>query len=226
MARWVKQFGAGFLGAGIVVAALLGVAAAAGFGRGPGDSRAAAEGATEARHTSPAPQAGDVAAGFSILHDPTAAPAPPTIVARLREMHSGPYSEAKTARDGMYLAENHGALCAYITNGMAGCTDRLDPPDAWIGGEMMREFDSEFAPFKVHLCGFARDTVAAFRVRTSDGVTHLAPVASNAFDITLRDTTYDDIVAMDEVYRSGRILQLDPRSYFPTRQELERFSHY
>ena len=107
----------------------------------------------------------------------------------------------------MYLAEHDGVLCELVVPGSGGCTDRLDP-------SMTRRYDSETAPFDVHLYGFAVDDIAGVDV-TANSVTTSLSVRHNAFDTTLRNVTFQDISAVNVVKASGETLRLDPAAYFP-----------
>jgi hypothetical protein len=80
---------------------------------------------------------------------------------------------------------------------------------------MGRAYDAETAPFNVHLYGFARDSVAAIRVTTSNGNITSVPVKHNAFQTTLTHTGFDDITAIEVVSTSGQLSEIDPRTYFP-----------
>jgi hypothetical protein len=113
----------------------------------------------------------------------------------------------------MYLAAHDGVLCELVVPGSGGCTDRLDPSGVWLFGDMTRRYDSETAPFDVHLYGFAVDDVSSVDV-TASGVTTSLPVRHNAFETTLRNVAFQDISAVRVVKASGDTLQLDPAAYF------------
>jgi hypothetical protein len=155
-----------------------------------------------------------VASGFSVLADPAVPAAPERVIAGLREMHAGSYADARDVGRGMYLATNNGTLCAWVDSGFAECTDSLNHGDVWLHGTMIRETDSETAPFEVDLYGFARDSVEAVQVVTSDGVVHRLPVTNNAFRATLGQTSFGDLASIRAVYSSGRVLELDTAKQF------------
>jgi hypothetical protein len=154
------------------------------------------------------------ASQFAALHDPSLASAPPSAMRVLRSIHDWSYDEARTVRPHMYLAEHAGILCELVVPGSGGCTDRLDPSGVWLLGDMTRRYDSETAPFDVHLYGFAADDVASVDVTANDLTTSLS-VRHNAFETTLRNVTFQDISAVDVVKASGERLRLDPAAYFP-----------
>jgi hypothetical protein len=114
----------------------------------------------------------------------------------------------------MYLAEHRGVLCELVVPGSGGCTDRLDPSGVWLFGDMTRRYDSETAPFDVHFYGFAVDGISRVDV-TANGATVSLRVRHNAFETTLRNTTFPEITAVTAVRASGQMVALDPRAYFP-----------
>lgn len=164
-----------------------------------------------ARAGSPRP---NVASRFAALHDPALASAPASAMRTLRSIHDWGYGEARTVRPHMYLAEHDGVLCELVVPGSGGCTDRLDPSGIWLFGDMTRRYDSETAPFDVHLYGFAVDDVSSVDF-TANGVTTSLSVRHNAFETTLRDVTFRDISGVGVVKVSGEMLRLDPAAYFP-----------
>lgn len=198
------------VGAALLVANVLGVRVAAGQAR-----------------SSPQPQvssrlAGSAVSGFSVLGDRSVGAAPAAIVDELRSIHAGSYADAKSVGDGMVLATNDGALCAWVVGGLGGCTDRLNAGDVWLAGDMIRQVDSPTAPFKVHLYGFARDGVTALRVTTAGGSTRTIPVHDNAFQATFGNTSFGDLVAIEELYASGQSVAVNPALYFPTTVPMAR----
>lgn len=161
-----------------------------------------------------------VTQGFSALTDPalpevTASTVgiSPHLAGVLREV-MGPGYVARQVGPGMYLGQRGNALCEVVDPGAAGCTDHLDG-DVWLLGDMMRAYDAETAPFRVHFYGFARDDVATVRVTTSDGTVTTVPVEHNAFETTLKNTSFADIRAVEVVSTSGQTTAIDPRTYFP-----------
>jgi hypothetical protein len=114
----------------------------------------------------------------------------------------------------MVLAAHDGVLCELVVRGSGGCTDRLDPSGVWLFGDMVRSYDAETAPFDVHLYGFAADGIARVDV-TANGATTSLPVRHNAFETTLRSTTFEDISGVTAVRSSGGTVALDPNAYFP-----------
>jgi hypothetical protein len=132
----------------------------------------------------------------------------------LHSIHDWSYDEARTVGPHMYLAEHDGILCELVVPGSGGCTDRLDPSGVWLFGDMTRRYDSETAPFDVHLYGFAVDDVSSVDV-TANGVAASLPVRHNAFETTLRNVAFEDISGVRVVKASGDTLQLDPAAYFP-----------
>lgn len=164
-----------------------------------------------------------VTQGFSALDDPSLPPAPETddpslplpyhsVMDMFRALGPGTY-EARQVGDGMYLARRGSVLCAVVLHGFSQCTDRLSG-DVWFGGDQIRAYDAQTAPFKVHLYGYARDSVSSIRVTTANGVVVTAPVVHNAFQTTLKNTTFDDINGLKVVYSSGKTEDLNPRDYF------------
>src|SRR5919205_4024272 len=99
----------------------------------------------------------DVASQFAALHDRSLASASTSAMRVLHSIHDWSYDQARTVGPGMYLAEHDGVLCELVAQGSGGCTDRLDPSGVWLFGDMVRSYDSETAPFDVHLYGFAVD---------------------------------------------------------------------
>ena len=158
--------------------------------------------------------ASPVTRGFSALNDPALPSADESVMALFLQLGSGEYA-TKQVGDGLYLAQRGDDLCAVAIHGFAGCTDHLDG-DVWLQGDEGREYDSETAPFQVHIYGFARDDVAALRITTADGESLSLPVANNAFQTTIKNTSFSDITAIEIVYSSGQTTSLDPRRYFPT----------
>jgi len=159
--------------------------------------------------------------GFSALDDPALAPAPNTpdlppparsVMGLFRELGPGNY-ETKRVGDGLYLARRGSDLCGVSVHGSAQCTDHLDG-DVWLQGDEGRQYDAQTAPFQVHLYGFARDDVNAIRV-TTHGNTATLPVRHNAFQETFKNTEFTDVTAIEVVYGSGRISQINPRDHFP-----------
>lgn len=157
--------------------------------------------------------ASPVTQGLSALNDPALPSADASVMALFRQLGPGEY-ETKQVGDGLYLAQRGSDLCAVVIHGFGGCTNHLDG-DVWLQGDEGREYDSETAPFQVHIYGFARDDVAALRITTTDGASLSLPVANNAFQTTIKDTSFSDITAIEIVYRSGQTTSLDPRTYFP-----------
>jgi hypothetical protein len=156
---------------------------------------------------------------FAALNDPTRPQVSsatrgvqPQVDQFFREQIGVDYT-ARRVGQGMFLARRGDDLCEAVASGAAGCTDHLDG-DVWLFGDEMRARDVETAPFNVHLYGFARDGVAAIRVTTSGGGTITLPVAHNAFQTMLSNTTFSDITAI-EVISSGSTRSIDPRRYFP-----------
>lgn len=161
-----------------------------------------------------------VTQGFSAVTDPalpevtaSTAGVSPHLASVFLEVFGRGYT-ARQVGDGMYLGERRDGLCAVVEHGEAGCTDHLDG-DVWLMGDMIRAYDAETAPFNVHFYGFARDSVAAIRVTTSNGNVTSVPVRHNAFQTTLTHTGFGDISAIEVVSTSGQTSAIDPRSYFP-----------
>jgi hypothetical protein len=150
-----------------------------------------------------------VTQGFSALDDPSLPAAP----ASVRNLDPGVYV-TKEVGDGLYLGSHGNNLCAVAVHGFGGCTSQIDG-DVWFQGDEGREYDAETAPFQVHLYGFARDDVASVRVTTADGKTVTLPVVHNAFQTTLKNTTFAEITAMEVVYNSGQTTNVDPSKYYP-----------
>jgi hypothetical protein len=190
------------VGAALLVANALGIRVAAGQAQSASQPRVAAR------------LAGSAASGFSALSDRSLGAAPGAVLSDFQSLHAGNYADAKTVGNGMYLASNNGALCAWVRGGLGGCTDRLNAGDVWLAGDMIRESDSENAPFKVHFYGFARDDVAALRVTTADGTTRRIPVHNNAFQATFGNTSFGDLASISELYNSGRSVSVNPALYF------------
>lgn len=163
-----------------------------------------------------------VTQGFSALTDPTlpeVTPSTPGFSSLLASEFVtvfGPDYTVRQVGDGMFLGQHDGALCAIVEHGFGGCTDNLDQ-DTWPMGDMIRAYDAETAPFSVHFYGFARDSVAAIRVTTSNGNTTSVPVEHNAFQTTLTHTSFADIAAIEVVSTSGQTSAIDPRRYFGDR---------
>lgn len=162
-----------------------------------------------------------VTQGFSALTDPalpeitpSTAGVSPHLASVLLEV-LGPDYTARQVGDGMYLGERSGAICGVVEPGSAGCEDHLDE-NVWLFGDMERASDAETAPFSVHFYGFARDSVAAIRVTTSNGNITSVPVEHNAFQTTLTHTSFGDITAIEVVSTSGQTSAIDPRTYFPS----------
>lgn len=185
--------GAAAAGAALVAATLLGVASAA-----PGG----------------APSDTGVVVGFSALSDRGLPAAPASVVAEARSLHPGSYDSLREVGPGMYFGENAGALCLFVVGGLGGCTDRLNAGDVWLAGDMVREYDSPAAPFRVHLYGVARDGVASIDVVTPHGMRAIR-TRRNAFEAVLGNTAFDDIRGIAVVYRSGERVNVDPARYFP-----------
>ena len=49
----------------------------------------------------------------------------------------------------------------------------------------------------------------------ANGATTSLPVRHNAFETTLRNTTFGDISGVTAVRATGETVALDPRAYFP-----------
>jgi hypothetical protein len=167
--------------------------------------------------------------GFSALDDPNLAPAPSTPVPNLpvplpntsvmdmfRELGPGEY-QTRTVGAGMYLARRGDALCEVVIRGAGGCTDSPTSiqKDVWLLGDERRQYDSETAPFEVHIYGFARDDVTTVTVSTGHGQTIEIPASHNAFQATLKDTSFAQITAIVIGYTNGSTATLDPHVYFP-----------
>jgi hypothetical protein len=153
-----------------------------------------------------------VTAGFSALDD-TALPPPPTDVLNgptgFPALGHGPYQDARTVGPGMYIARSGDQLCTFVIHGSGGCTTHLPDGDVLVDGTMVREYDSETAPFQVFLDGFARDNVASIIVTTKDGSRLRLPVENNAFQTTLKNTTFQDVISVQAVSTSGATTALD-----------------
>jgi hypothetical protein len=63
----------------------------------------------------------------------------------------------------------------------------------------------------VHFYGFARDSLSSIRVTTGNGVVTNVPVVHNAFQTTLKNTTFDEITSLEVMYSSGKTKAVDPR---------------
>ena len=113
----------------------------------------------------------------------------------------------------MYLGRRGDVLCGVVFPGSSQCTDHLDG-DVWFEGDQGREYDAETAPFEVHFYGFARDSVSSIRVTTANGDVLNVPVAHNAFQTRLKNTTFDDITGLEVIYSSGKTEAVDPRTYY------------
>lgn len=153
--------------------------------------------------------------GFSALNSPNLAGPPARVISELQSMHPGAYTTARQVGEGMFIADNNGAVCLWVDNGLGGCTDRLNAGDAWLAGDMGREYDSETAPFQVHLYGIARDSISSFAFTLANGQTITAPVTNNAFSVTVPNTAFSDIDGITENYTNGRAVALDPSVYYP-----------
>lgn len=186
----------------LVVASVLGVSVGSGQARSPAGRAGSAH------------LVGNAASGFSALGNRSLARVPAAVVGELRSLHPGAYADARTVGSGMFLASNDGALCAWVAGGLGGCTDRLNAGDVWLAGDMIREHDSETAPFKVEFYGFARDGVTALEVTTAGGAPRTVPVRNNAFHATFGRTTFADLTAIRVLYASGRTVDVDPARYF------------
>jgi hypothetical protein len=194
----------------------MGVAGAVSFAALGGSASSTSASARKSKPAESAASRPDAAvtSGFSVLADPSVPAAPERVIAGLREMHAGAYADAKDAGRGMYLATNDGSLCAWVDSGFAECTDSLNQGDVWLHGTMIRETDSETAPFEVDLYGFARDGVEAVQVVTSDGVVHRLAVTNNAFRGTLGHTSFGDLNSIQAVYKSGSVSELNTAKQF------------
>jgi hypothetical protein len=157
-----------------------------------------------------------VTQGFSALDDPSLPAAPDTpdlppparsVMGLFRELGAGNY-ETKQVGDGLYLARRGSELCELaIQGGTDSCKDHLSG-DVWLLGEQIREYDSQTAPFEVHVYGFARDNVTAIRVATADGTTATLPVTHNSFQTTLKNTTFADVTTVEVVDTSGQATEI------------------
>jgi hypothetical protein len=157
-----------------------------------------------------------VTAGFSALADHTLPPPPADVMdgpTGFRALGPGPYEDARTVGEGVYLARRGDALCSFVVHGAGGCTEHLPDGDVWLGGTMGREYDAETAPFQVFLYGFARDNIAMITVTTSNGFTVMLPVKHNAFQTTLPNKTFSDITSVSATSNSGATTQLDISAY-------------
>jgi hypothetical protein len=161
-----------------------------------------------------------VTEGFSALDDPNLPPVPETndpslplpyhsVMDMFRALGPGTY-EGRAVGDGMYLARRGDVLCAVVVHGFGQCTDRLSG-DVWFGGDQARSYDAQTAPFEVHFYGFARDSVSTIRVMTEHGLAVSVPVVHNAFQTTLKNTTFDEITGLEVIYSSGKTKAVHPR---------------
>jgi hypothetical protein len=161
-----------------------------------------------------------VTEGFSALDDPNLAPVPETtdpslsppyhsVMDMFTALGPGPY-EGREVGEGMYLARRGDVLCAVVVHGFGQCTDRLSG-DVWFEGDQMRSYDAQTAPFEVHFYGFARDSVSSIRVTTGNAVVTNVPVVHNAFQTTLKNTTFNEITGLEVMYSSGKTTAVDPR---------------
>jgi hypothetical protein len=157
----------------------------------------------------------DVASGFAALDDPSLPGVPESAMRVLHSIHDWDYDRARTVGPKMYLAAHEGVVCELVSGGSGGCTDRLGPSGVWLFGDMTRRYDSEAAPFDVHLYGFAVDGVSRVDVRTPTATISL-PVRHNAFTTTLKDTIFQNILGLKATRSSGEVVALDPRAYFPS----------
>lgn len=152
---------------------------------------------------------------FSAVNDRALAPAPRFVVDELREIHPEAVTAgARTIGPGMYISNYEGAVCAVFRPGSSGCTDRLDN-GIWMFGDMIREYDSSSAPFKVVIYGLARDGISSIDVSISGRNTVSIPVVHNGFHKVLHDASFATIQGIKVTDSLGGTRTIDPAKYFP-----------
>jgi hypothetical protein len=155
-----------------------------------------------------------VSGGFSALDNAALKGAPSSVIEDFKSMHDGPYADAKALGDGMYLATNNGALCAWVVGGFGQCTEKLNYDDVWLEGTERRAYDSATAPFDAELYGFARDAISSVEITTTKGERYSVPVVNNAFRVTLKDTSFADLASVEKAYVSGEKVIMDTKDQF------------
>lgn len=205
-----RQIVLGFLSGVVAIAVAVAVANATGFHI----QSSSAAGPPSTPAPVPIPPS-STSVGFSALNSAQLSAPPARVIGELQSMHPGAYTSARQVGAGMFIADNNGAVCMWVDNGLGGCTDRLNASDAWLAGDMGRTYDSENAPFQVHLYGIARDTVSSFTFTLANGQAVTAPVTDNAFSVTVPNTTFSDVRGITETYANGRTVALDPSVYYP-----------
>jgi hypothetical protein len=164
--------------------------------------------------------------GLSALDDASLPAAPETtdpslplpyhsVMEMFRALGPGPY-DARQVAEGMYLGRRGDeVLCAVVVHGGSQCKDHLSG-DVWFDGDQVRSYDAQTAPFEVHFYGFARDSVSSIRVTSANGGAMNVPVVNNAFQTTLKNTTFHEITGLEVIYTSGKTEALDPSDYYPS----------
>jgi hypothetical protein len=156
------------------------------------------------------------AGNFAVLSRASARPAPASAVARFKALHpDGSFADARGTKAGIYVASYQGAICGLDPGrGVDTCTSQLRNGVVFLGS-MIREWDSETAPFQVNLDGLASDGVTGIQVTLTSGRAVSVPVSDNAFSATLAGTSFSDITGLTIVNADGSTSSLDAGRYFP-----------
>jgi hypothetical protein len=151
--------------------------------------------------------------------------APAAIAAKFSNMTLGAasfQSGARTLRPGFYGAvRTDGAPCFYADYGDRGgrgfCLASFMGQPILTVPTIIRQYDSETAPFDMFISGLARANVRSVTFTLQDGRSVSTDVVHGVFTVRLSNTQPGDVSSVSITYKSGRSTALTPlENYVPT----------
>jgi hypothetical protein len=150
--------------------------------------------------------------------------APAAIAAKFANMTLGAasfHSGVRTLRPGFYGAvRTDGAPCFYAAYGERGgrgfCLASFMGQPILTVPLVIRQYDSEAAPFDMFVTGLARANVRSVAFTLRDGRSVSTDVVRGVFSVRLGNTRPGDVTSVAITYRSGRSTALTPlQNYVP-----------
>jgi hypothetical protein len=150
--------------------------------------------------------------------------APAAMAAKFTNMTLGAasfHSGVRTLRPGFYGAvRTDGAPCFYADYGERGgrgfCLASFMGQPILTVPLVIRQYDSEAAPFDMFVSGLARANVRSVAFTLRDGRSVSTDVVRGVFSVRLANTQPGDVASVAITYRSGRSTALTPlQNYVP-----------
>lgn len=202
----MKTFLSAILGVGVAVA---GIAGYTSLGNATSHSATAASlDSTVSFASTAAPPTGQTLSRASSVFDAMTdnAQSPPAAVEDSTIRQIGADSFMALRSDGSVCLSQRTTLNCYTGYEAGGIATTIGDGRAW---------DSESAPFNVVIDGIARDGVTAVTFRLFDGSSVRAPVANNAFKLTVPDHLATDLAGYSVSTSRGLFEHTFPAGHFP-----------